>query len=121
MTKHDIVKQIFQAMNSRDFGLLDPFMEDDVVFEFPGVDPAKGKKKVLLLMNVILRKYSELAFDLKDILVDKEKAIAVWTNHGISKAGKPYSNSGITLVEFRENKIVFLSDYFKDTSFTNPK
>lgn len=116
-----IVHGIFTAMNKKDFSDMEPFMDDHIIFDFPGVDQAVGKKRVLLLLMVILRKYNEIKFDVKDILLENNKAVAIWSNKGLTNDNKQYLNEGVTLVEFKNGKIILLSDYFKDTSFTQSK
>jgi len=64
------------------------------------------------------RKLARLVFTVSDILVEGEKAVAVWTNKGESVSGEPYTNRGTTVFHFSGGKITFISDYFKDTSFT---
>jgi ketosteroid isomerase-like protein len=60
-----------------------------------------------------------LIFHVSDIIIEGDRACVVWSNKGEHKDGTLYENQGITLVHFLENQIVFLSDYFKDTSFAN--
>ena len=108
---------IFQAMNSRDFTRLEQYLEDRVIFDFPGADRAEGSRRTLLLLKSILRKYPELKFRVLEVIAEEGKACAVWTNEGVDIRGNPYRNSGITLMHFTGGKISFISDYFKDTSF----
>ena len=108
---------IFQAMNSRDFTRLEQYLEDRVILDFPGADRAEGSRRTLLLLKSILRKYPELKFRVLEVIAEKGKACAVWTNEGVDIRGNPYRNSGITLMHFTGGKISFISDYFKDTSF----
>ena len=109
---------IFAAMNSRDLSGLEPHLADDAVFDFPGAGSITGKKKILLFLKVLFRKYPRLKFTVEDILLEGDRACAVWSNQGEDTSGSPYQNRGITLVRVAKGKIVFISDYFKDTSFT---
>ncbi len=92
-------------------------MAENVAFDFPGAGRIEGSKRVILFLKALLRKYRVLTFIVSDVIIDGDKACAVWTNSGEHIDGKPYSNSGVTLIRFNDDKIVFLSDYFKDTSF----
>jgi ketosteroid isomerase-like protein len=114
---HDLTLSLFNAMNSRDFSTLEKNVADHVAFDFPGAGRVEGARRVILFLNALLRKYPKLEFTVSEVLVDKQSTCAIWTNEGISTDGKPYENKGITLIHFREEKIVFISDYFKDTSF----
>jgi ketosteroid isomerase-like protein len=115
-----LAQSVFNAMNSRDFTEPEKNISAEVVFDFPGAGRIEGAKRVLLFLKALLRKYPKLTFTISEILIDNEKACAVWTNEGESSDGKPYVNSGITLLHFNAEKIVFISDYFKDTSFVKP-
>jgi ketosteroid isomerase-like protein len=121
MTKADNYRQIvisfYDAMSNRDFEKLASFLQDDAVFEFPGAKICTEKKRVMLLLTMLTRKYTVLNFRVSDCIVENEFAIAIWTNSGQSASGEDYSNSGVTVFRFCDDKIVFISDYFKDTSF----
>ncbi len=118
MNKKEIVYGIFKAISNKDFSEMETFMDDNIVLDFPGVNRAEGKKRVLLLLNAILRKYIKIKFDVHDVILDHNKAVAVWSNKGLTNTNENYENRGLTLVEFYNEKVVLLSDYFKDTSFT---
>lgn len=115
----NIAGTIFTAMNTRDFDLFEKITTDDVEFDFPGVGRVEGRRRTMLVFRSILRKYTELQFTVTDIITQGNCACAVWTNRGESSDGTPYSNSGMTLVRFNGEKISFISDYFKDTSFVD--
>ena len=113
----DLTRAIFDTFNNRDVSELEQYLAEDAVFDFPGTERLKGPKQILLFLKVLFRKYPRLEFKVEDILVDGDRACAVWSNEGKGNKGNPYSNRGVTLVWAREGKIVFISDYFKDTSF----
>ncbi|MBN2518944.1 MAG: nuclear transport factor 2 family protein [Bacteroidales bacterium] len=113
----DMTQTIFTAMNSGDFNELENCITENVVFDFPGVGRIEGSKRVIVFLKTLLRKYPQLKFTVKDILIDNMKACVIWTNEGKNAKGEDYKNSGITLLYFENNKILFISDYFKDTSF----
>jgi ketosteroid isomerase-like protein len=116
-TKQDVARSIFNAMNTRDFSEFENFVTEDVVFDFPGAGRIEGIKRTLIFLKALLRKYPKLAFTVSEIISDNQKACAVWTNEGEDTDGNLYSNSGITLLYFTGNRLRFISDYFKDTSF----
>lgn len=119
MENIEITKMLFNAMNSGDFSEIQSYFSPDIEFDFPGVKRVKGNRKVVIFLNALLRKYRKLVFTLDDFVIDKDKICAIWSNVGVKTDSIPYSNSGITLLHFENGKITFLSDYFKDTSFTN--
>jgi ketosteroid isomerase-like protein len=110
-------ENIFAAMNSRDVSGLAPYIAEEAVFDFPGAGCITGKKRILLFFKVLFRKYPRLTFSIDDIIVDGDRACAVWSNEGEDAHGTPYRNRGITLVRLADGQITFISDYFKDTSF----
>jgi ketosteroid isomerase-like protein len=116
-SNRELAEAIFTAMNERDPAHLGPYLSEDAVFDFPGPGLIEGPRKILVFLKVLFRKYPRLEFSIEDILVEGDRACAVWTNQGEDKKGNPYQNRGITLMRFSEGKIVFISDYFKDTSF----
>jgi ketosteroid isomerase-like protein len=113
----DVARSIFNAMNTRDFSEFENFVSEDVVFDFPGAGRIEGYKRVLIFLKALLRKYPKLTFTISEIITDNQRACAVWTNEGEDLDGNHYSNSGITLLYFSGEKLTFISDYFKDTSF----
>ena len=120
-SKAEITSAIFNSMNSRNFSGIEPFMADNMEFDFPGAGCISGKKRVLIFLNALLRKYPELVFSVSEILIDGQHACAVWSNKGKDINDNPYENRGMTYIRFENEKIVFLSDYFKDTTFTKAK
>ena len=108
---------IFEAMNKRDFADVQPYLSDEVVLNFPGSGDVAGARKVVVFMKTLLRKFPQLQFTVYDVVVENNKAVVFWTNKGTNAQGESYANSGNTLVRFQENRISFISDYFKDTSF----
>ena len=118
LTNKDLAVGIFDAINKRDFKEFEDYISSELVFDFPGVDQMKGSKRVILFFNILFRKYKKLHFHVTDVIVDNNNACVRWENEGTEANGEPYSNKGITWFNFKENKISFMSDYFKDTSFT---
>lgn len=117
MEKQELISALFNAMNTRDFSMLEDQVTQDVVFDFPGAGRIKGTKRMFIFLKALLRKYKTLIFTVHEVLIDKQAACAIWTNKGKHPEGHDYINSGITLFHFTGDKISFLSDYFKDTSF----
>jgi len=121
MDKTDIVnavKLLYNCFNNRDFGRVEPYISEKVIFNFPGAGDISGKRRTLLFLKTLLRRYPQLEFSVSKTIVENNRAVAVWTNNGKDTEGNDYANSGLTLFHFEEEKIVFISDYFKDTSFT---
>ncbi len=110
--------EFFEAMNLRETDKMRERVCDDVSLDFPGIKLVEGKKRVLIFINSLLRKYKTLNFEILDVLVDGDRACVIWKNSGKMINDKDYSNNGVTYFRFMDEKIEFISDYFKDTSFT---
>jgi len=112
-----LAKGVFHAMNTRDFDPFEHTITDDLALDFPGVGKTKGRRKTILLLKSILRKYPKLHFTVSETIAESDRVCVVWSNVGEEINGQPYSNSGVNLIYFLNGKINFISDYFKDTSF----
>jgi len=119
ISNRELAEAIFTTMNSRDVSYLEQHLGKKAIFDFPGPGLIEGPRKILVFLKVLFRKYPRLEFSVEDIIVEGDRACAIWTNEGKDKKGNPYKNRGITLMRFSEGKIVFISDYFKDTSFAD--
>ena len=117
--KEMLTNAVFEALNTTNFEKLEPLLDDNIVFEFPGTPRIEGKKRMMIMMKTLLRKFPVLTFDVYDMIIEDDKACAIWTNKGESNKGEPYENQGVTVHRFANNKITYISDYFKDTSFIN--
>jgi len=117
LTNMDKAKLIFISLNTRDLSDLERYLADNAELDFPGAGCMQGKRRVLLFFKVLFRKYSYLEFTVEDVIVEGDRACVVWHNVGDDRKGNPYKNRGVTLVKMSEEKILFISDYFKDTSF----
>jgi len=113
-------RTFFNAMNTRDFTDLELHLAPNVAFDFPGAGAIDGSRRMLLFLKLLFRKYSRLVFTVQEVLSDGERACVVWTNEGQTAEGEPYRTLGLTFMHFSRDRIVSLSDYFKDTSFIKP-
>jgi ketosteroid isomerase-like protein len=110
---------IFAAMNTKNMTVLEPYLSDDVRFDFPGTGELVGKKRVMIFLKALLRKFPDLVFQVRDAISEQDRTCIVWTNTALLETSRPYRNSGVTLVRCCNGRITFISDYFKDTSFVN--
>lgn len=108
----------FEAMNAKNLESVKDILHKNANFDFPGVKTIEGQKRIILFLNALLRRYRSLTFNVSEIISEDNKVIAIWSNQGQSFDGLEYKNKGVTYFQFKNDKIEFLSDYFKDTSFT---
>ena len=117
LNNQDIAVGIYSAINKRDFTEFKSYVDDQIIFDFPGTEQMQGAKRVILFFQILFRKYKSLQFEVKDVITDNNKVCVMWENRGEEKDGAKYKNSGLTWFYFENGKIRFMSDYFKDTSF----
>ncbi|KPJ74128.1 hypothetical protein AMJ52_01835 [candidate division TA06 bacterium DG_78] len=114
----DLVKEFFRLLNKKELENLTAFLSPAVIFYFPGTKSLSGPHKVIQLFKAIFRKYPDLTFRIKDIIVEENRLAVSWTNSGTDVNGDPYQNEGVTLFRIEQGYVTYISDYFKNTSFT---
>ena len=117
LSNRELAELVVTSMDKRDFTLYEKHVAEDAVLDFPGSEKVKGCRRIIVFLKAVLRKYPELKFTIEKIILDEDGAAVVWSNKGKDKSGEPYDNRGITFVQMRHEKIVLISDYFKNTSF----
>jgi len=118
-TPAEIAAELFRAMNARDPAAFAALLDDAAVFHFPGTKPIEGAARIEKFIKILFFKYPALAFDASRVIADERCAAVEWTNEGTARDGAPYRNAGVTVIELGEGgRVLYLSDTFKDTSFT---
>ena len=115
MNFEEAVTQFFHVINERNLEKLEDLLDEKAEFYFPKTQPLLGKEKILRFFKILFRRYPELVFQIKRRILQGEAAAVHWSNEGVKKGGEQYANEGITLLETKSQKIVFISDFFKDT------
>ena len=122
MDKLELTKFIFEAMSENKTNELLQYLDTNVKLDFPGIGEISGDRMVARVLGIILKKYSFLKFTIDKIVHENDSYCVFWHNKGqLKDNNENYENVGITLVEFADDKIKLLSDYFKDTSFVDKK
>jgi ketosteroid isomerase-like protein len=115
MTKKETVLKFFQVLNERDLDEADNLLTAKTEFYFPKTQPIIGKDRIIKFLNIFFRRYPELFFTVVKVILQEDLAAVHWTNRGISRHKEPYENEGVTILEMDKEKIVYISDFFKDT------
>lgn len=115
MAVEKAIADFFLFFNSRDLDRLRVLLAENAQFYFPKTQPLLSPDRILKFLHVLFRQYPELAFTVHRTIVQDNRAAVHWTNRGKNRRGEPYENEGLTLLEFAEGKIAFISDFFKDT------
>lgn len=113
-----LAKAFMGALNKRDYSEFQKRLTEGAALDFPGPGRIESRKKIISFIKALFRKFPKLTFSVNDVIVEEDRACIVWTNVGERNDGEPYNNSGITYMQMADGRITFISDYFKDTSFT---
>jgi ketosteroid isomerase-like protein len=114
-----VAAALFRAMNARDPAAFGALLADGAVFHFPGTAPLAGAARIEKFVKILLFKYPVLAFEPRRVIADGRCAAVEWSNAGTGRDGAPYRNAGVTVIELDDaGRVVYLSDTFKDTSFS---
>ncbi len=107
--------KFFQVLNERDLDKADNLLDSRTEFFFPKTQPIIGKDRILKFLKIFFRQYPELVFTVLRVIHHGDQAAVHWTNRGINRRKEPYENEGVTIMEIKEGKISYISDFFKNT------
>ena len=108
-------KAFFDALNSRDFHRMEELLLADAKLLFPKTQPLIGRDRIIKFLRLLFRQYPRLVFSVQHIIRQENLMAVHWSNHGENRHGEPYENEGVTLLEIQDNRIGFISDFFKNT------
>lgn len=114
--REDDVRGFYEALGRGDFDWLGERLQENVALEFPGRrfgGRFEGKRRVLVFLKQNQRLFREgLRFDVQWIGVLGDRAVAQWTNAGVTRSGNEYSNRGATVFRVDDrDRIVEIQDY----------
>ena len=109
------IREFFEVLNKRNFDKIHDLLDADAALYFPKTQPLISTARILKFLNILFRQYPQLKFEIQRIIVEGNQAAVHWTNQGTNKRDLPYENDGVTLIELQDGKIIFISDFFKDT------
>jgi len=107
--------KFFQVLNARDLVEAGNLLASQAELFFPKTQPMIGKDRILKFLKIFFRQYPDLIFTVERVIRQGDQAAVHWTNRGISRRKEPYQNEGVTILEMENGKIVYISDFFKDT------
>lgn len=105
----------FGYMNRRELDKIRECLDAEAVFFFPKTQPLTGPDRIVKFLQILFRGYPELVFTVQGVVSDGDTAAVHWTNRGHNRKQELYANEGVTWFRFQDGKVVFLSDFFKDT------
>ncbi|MBT8364459.1 MAG: nuclear transport factor 2 family protein [Deltaproteobacteria bacterium] len=115
MSDKQLFHKFFDVFNHRDTKEMGDLLSPDAEFYFPKTQPLIGRERILKFLNILFRQYPELAFKIQRVIHQGDQAAVHWTNQGMNRRQEAYQNEGVTILEVQDDKINFISDFFKDT------
>ena len=120
------IRSAFEALNKRDFPTFSSAWRDDCVFIYPGdikvSGKYEGKPAIEKWFKNFMEQFPRINFTVKNICVDKvldfvgtNTVIAHWDIDVTNRDGKEIQNSGVTLIEIRFGKALYVKDFLFDT------
>ena len=114
MTEED-VRTFFEQVYAGEWKLIEERLTEDAVLDFAGKrfgGRFMGRRKVLVFLRQNQRLFKDgLKFTVHWVGLSGDRAVAQWTNEGTTRAGKPYSNRGVTIFRVESGKIVEIQDH----------
>ena len=111
----DDVRGFFDALSDGRFDDVADHLADDVTLEFPGRrfgGRFEGKRRVTVFLKQNQRLFRDgLRFTVERALVAGDHAVAEWTNTGITRDGREYSNRGVTVFRIEGGAVAEIRDY----------
>ena len=115
MADKETVRKFFQVLNDRDLAEAGNLLASRAELFFPKTQPMVGKDRILKFLKIFFRQYPELIFTVERVIRQGDQAAVHWTNRGTNRRREPYENEGVTILEMANGKIVYISDFFKNT------
>ena len=123
------VRSAFEALNQRDFPAFSAAWRDDCVFIYPGDIEASGKYEgraaIEKWFTNFLDQYPKIKFTVKNICVDNvmdfvgtNVVAAHWDIDLTNRDGKKFKNSGVTVIEIKFGKALYVKDFLFNTGAT---
>jgi ketosteroid isomerase-like protein len=109
------VRAFYAALGDGDVDALGERLAEDVVLEFPGRrfgGSFAGRRRVLIFLRQNQRMFREgLRFTVHWVGVLGDRAVAEWSNEGVTRNGREYANRGVTVFETAGERIVAIRDF----------
>ena len=115
MSEEQTFLKFFEVLSEQSLDEADNLLDPQAEFYFPKTQPLVGTDRLLKFLKIFFRQYPELVFTVLRVIHNGDQAAVHWTNRGINRRKEPYENEGVTIMEIKEGKISFISDFFKNT------
>ena len=87
----------------------------------PPTEPIKGDRRILAMFRVIFRMYHEIHWKVTEVYpVGGNRYVYLTDSWGTIGKSTPYKNHILSIIDFdAAGRILYLSDYFKNTAIFN--
>lgn len=115
------ISHFMQDLNSLNLQELEKWFTDETVIWIPPAKEISGKTRILALFRAIFRRYEKIEWNVSEIFnLGDDKYFYLTDSLGNLLGRDSYRNQICTVIQFSESgKILYLSDYFKDTESFN--
>lgn len=115
------ISHFMKDLNSLNTEHLEKWFTDESVIWIPPLKEISGKNRILALFRAIFKRYEKIEWHVSEIFHLGGDKYFYQTNSLGNRLGKgSYHNEICTIIQFSEKgKILYLSDYFKDTNAFN--
>jgi len=115
------INDFMKDLNSLNIEHLEKWFTDESTIWIPPSKEISGKNRILALFRAIFRRYESIEWQVFEIFpLGNQKYFYQTTSYGTMINKGIYENNICTVVHFSEDgKIIYLSDYFKDTKAFN--
>lgn len=116
-TGKEIAAAFFEALSEGRSGDFEPYLDDDVVYEFPEGTRTRsrieGKAKVVRFLSVLPEIWEGgLKFPQLQLWEVGDTVFSEWVSEGRSvRTGKPYSNRGVIIFSLRGDRVRSVREY----------
>lgn len=111
----EVIVDFYDLLSGQQIDGLNDALTEEAVLLFPKTQPLNGKEKIIRFFRLLFRQYPELKFQIQRTIIQGDSAAVHWTNRGFTRKKEAYENEGVTLMQFKEGKVSFLNDFFKNT------
>ena len=107
-----------EAMESNNHASVAEWFTENSTIWIPPAEPITGLSRIKALFRALFNRYHEVHWTIVDIIpVNDNRCIHICDSWGDMKTKPDYKNRVMTDITFdTDGKILYLSDYFKDTS-----
>jgi ketosteroid isomerase-like protein len=115
MLNESTIRHFFDMFNRRELDKMAMLLDSHSELHFPKTRALVGEARILKFISILFKQYPQLQFEIQDIICQGNRAAVHWKNRGRNRKGEPYYNEGVSWMIFKDNRIQWMSDFFKDT------